>query len=55
MTSQINPNVIVDNQPVDKADLRNQLTTAKNEITRLQLFVRPIRRMLYDNTLMTRN
>ena len=36
MTSQIDPNVIQDNSPVEKADLRAQLNTAKTEITSLQ-------------------
>jgi hypothetical protein len=36
MTSQIDPTVIRDNATVDKADLRNQLVTAKNEISELQ-------------------
>lgn len=36
MASQIDPNVIQDNQPIDKADLRELFQTAKQEITSLQ-------------------
>jgi len=36
MTSAINPNVIQDNQPVVKSDVRQQLATARDEISALQ-------------------
>ena len=36
MTSQIDPNVIADNERVNKADLRELFQTAKQEITSLQ-------------------
>lgn len=36
MTSEIDPTVFPDNQKVDKADLREQFTIAKNEISLLQ-------------------
>lgn len=36
MTSQIDPDVIVDDQKVDKADLREQFGIARDEITALQ-------------------
>lgn len=36
MSSQIDPTVIADDEPVDKADVRAQLQIAKNEITALQ-------------------
>lgn len=50
MTSQIDPTVIVDDQPVDKADLRDQLQIAANEITALQKITAVPRRMAYDDT-----
>lgn len=49
MASQIDPTVIVDNQKVDKADLRDQLATARDEITSLQHKVNVPRRMMYDD------
>lgn len=51
--SDINPNVIVDNEPVSKADLREQLQIAADEITALQLQVSLPRRMMIDDTLWT--
>ena len=36
MTSAIDPTVFPDNQQIDKADIRDQFTIAKNEITALQ-------------------
>jgi hypothetical protein len=36
MSSQIDPTVFPDNEPVDKADLRNQFQIAHDEITALQ-------------------
>jgi hypothetical protein len=36
MASEIDPTVFPDNQKVDKADLREQFTIAKDEITALQ-------------------
>ena len=49
MTSQIDPSVIVDDQRVDKADLRAQLQTAKEEITALQNAIAMPNRMAYDD------
>jgi len=51
MASEINPNVIIDDQPVDKDDLREQLQIAANEITALQNQVTLARRMMYDSNL----
>lgn len=36
MASNIDPTVIQDNVPVDKADMRQQLTITKDEISELQ-------------------
>ena len=51
MASQIDPTVIVDDQPVDKADLREQLGIARDEITALQNKTSFIRRMIYEDAL----
>lgn len=51
MSSQIDPTVIVDNQKVDKADLRTQLGIARDEITDLQNKVSIPRRMFYEDAL----
>ena len=51
MASDIDPTVIKDNQKVSKQDLRDQLETAANEITALQLAVTHPRRMMFDDTL----
>lgn len=49
MTSEINPAVIIDNQPVDKEDLRTQFQTAKDEITELQNVTTVTRKMAVDD------
>jgi hypothetical protein len=49
MASQIDPTVIQDDVKVDKADLREQLGIARDEITALQLSVSSIRRMAYSD------
>lgn len=49
MASQIDPNVIQDNSPVEKADLREQLSTAKTEITSLQQVVAIPYRMAFSD------
>jgi len=49
MASDIDPTVFPDNQKVDKADLREQFTIAKNEIEALQLATSTPRRMAYDD------
>lgn len=48
--SQIDPTVIVDNEPVDKADLRNQLAIAASEITALMQITSLPRRLAYSDT-----
>lgn len=49
MASQVDPSVIVDGEPVAKADVRNQLQTIKDEITALQNVTTPARRMAYSD------
>lgn len=49
MTSAIDPSVIRDDQKVAKADLREQLQIAADEISALQLITSNIRRMAYDD------
>jgi len=49
MASEIDPTVFVDNQKVNKAELRDQFTTAKNEITELQLATSTTRRMAFSD------
>lgn len=49
MESDIDPTVFPDNQMVDKADLREQFTIAKNEITDLNKQVRIPRQMAYND------
>jgi len=46
MSSKIDPTVIHDDQKVAKSDLRTQLTTAKNEISAIQLRIGAVRGML---------
>jgi hypothetical protein len=50
MASEIDPSVIRDDQKVDKADLREQLGIARDEISALQLVVSPARRMAFSDT-----
>ncbi len=50
MASQIDPTVIEDNVKVDKADLREQLGIARDEISALQLAVSYARRMAFSDT-----
>lgn len=50
MASQIDPTVFVDNQKVDKADLREQFTIAEEEISALQLLTKLPRKMAYNDT-----
>lgn len=47
--SQIDPSVIVDNEPVSKEDVRQQFQTAKDEITALNVATALARRMAYDD------
>lgn len=49
MASEIDPTVIVDDQPVAKADLRELFAIAAAEITALQLNTSLTRRMAYDD------
>lgn len=49
MASQIDPTVIVDDQAVDKADLREQFAIAAAEITALQNQTSVARRMAFDD------
>lgn len=51
--SDINPDVIVDNEKVAKSDLREQFQIAADEITALQLQVAVPRRMAFDTTQFT--
>lgn len=50
MASQIDPTVIVDNEPVEKSAVRTQFQTAKDEITALQKATALPRKMAYDDT-----
>jgi DNA-binding Xre family transcriptional regulator len=50
MASEIDPSVIRDDQKVDKADLREQLGIARDEITALQKSASYIRRMATSDT-----
>jgi len=50
MASEIDPSVIRDDQKVDKADLREQLGIARDEISALQLVATPARRMAFSDT-----
>lgn len=50
MASQIDPTVIVDNEPVEKSDLRNLFQTAADEITALQNATTLARRMAFNDT-----
>lgn len=54
MTSQVDPTVFPDNQPVDKKDLREQFEVAANEITALQQKVALPRRMAFDDNVFTK-
>jgi len=49
MSSQIDPTVIQDNVKVDKADLREQLGIARDEISALQLVSTIQRRMAFSD------
>lgn len=49
MASQIDPTVIVDDQKVDKADLRTQFQIAADEITALQNTIFLPRQMALDD------
>lgn len=51
MASEIDPTVIVDNEKVDKADLRTQLGIARDEITALQKSISLAHRMFYEDAL----
>lgn len=51
MASEIDPTVIRDDQKVEKSDLRDQLTIAKNEITALQLITSLPRQLMYNEAL----
>jgi hypothetical protein len=51
MSSQIDPTVIKDDQPVDKRDLRNQFEIAQEEISALQTSTTLVRRMMVDDNL----
>lgn len=50
MASEIDPSVIRDDQKVDKADLREQLGIARDEISALQLVSTVQRRMAFSDT-----
>lgn len=49
MSSDIDPTVIRDDVKVNKADLREQLQIAKDEITALQNTVTLARRLMYND------
>lgn len=49
MASKIDPSVIADDRKVDKSDLREQLTIAKNEITALQEIINIPVQMAFDD------
>lgn len=49
MASNVDPSVIADDEPVDKADVREQLQTIKDEITALQNVTSVTRRMAYND------
>lgn len=51
MTSQIDPEIIVDNERVHKSDLREQLQIAKDEISALQQRNSPAREMAFGDEL----
>lgn len=51
MASEIDPTVIQDNVKVDKADLREQLGIARDEITALQAATSYARRMATSDSL----
>lgn len=50
MASNIDPTVIKDDQPVDKADLREQFQIAASEITELQRRVAVAGQMAFNVT-----
>lgn len=50
MASEIDPTVIRDDQSVSKADLRDQLATARDEISALQLVATVQRRAAFSDT-----
>lgn len=50
MSSAIDPTVIEDNVKVDKADLREQLGIARDEISALQLILTYPRRAAFSDT-----
>lgn len=51
MASQIDPTIIEDDQKVSKADLREQLGIARDEITELQSSVSYIRQLANNESL----